>query len=70
MDPCPPHWSSTFNGDVGGALLLNPDLYLFECASVLLKEVQRLPLNLDECRALLVDLLQLPLRPTSASELA
>lgn len=41
-----------------------------ECASVLLKQVHRQLLSLDECRALLADLLQLPLRPTSASELA
>jgi hypothetical protein len=38
--------------------------------ALLLKQVQRQLFSLDECRALLVDLLQLPLRPTSASELA
>ena len=37
---------------------------------MLLKQVQRQLLSLDECRDLLTDLLQLPLRPTSASELA
>lgn len=57
-------------GCSGDALLLIPDLCLLECASVLLKQVQRQLLSLDECRALLTDLLQLPLRPTSASELA
>ena len=57
-------------GCSGDALLLIPDLCLFECASVLLKQVQRQLLSLDECRDLLADLLQLPLRPTSASELA
>ena len=35
-----------------------------------LKQVQRQWLSADECRALLADLLQLPLRLTSASELA
>ena len=38
--------------------------------ALLLKQVQCQLLSLDECRALLADLLQLPLRPTSASELA
>ena len=57
-------------GCSGDAFLLIPDLCLLECASVLLKQVQRQLLSLDECRALLADLLQLPLRPTSASELA
>jgi len=37
---------------------------------MLLKQVQRQLLSIDECRGLLADLLQLPLRPTSASELA
>lgn len=37
---------------------------------MLLKQVQRQLLSVDECRALMTDLLQLPLRPTSASELA
>jgi len=54
----------------GDALLLVPDLCLLECASVLLKQVQRHLLSDDECRALLADVLQLPLRPTSSSELA
>ena len=57
-------------GCTGDALLLVPDLCLLECASVLLKQVQRELLGVDECRALLVDVLQLPLRPTSSSELA
>ena len=57
-------------GCSGDALLLIPDLCLLECASVLLKQVHRQLLSLDECRALLADLLQLPIRPTSASELA
>ena len=38
--------------------------------ALLFKQVQRQLLSMDECRALLADLLQLPLRPTSASELA
>ena len=37
---------------------------------MLLKQVQRQLLSMDECRALLADLLNLPLRPTSAVELA
>ena len=57
-------------GCSGDALLLVPDLCLLECASVLLKQVQRQLLSADECRALLADVLQLPLRPTSSSELA
>ena len=57
-------------GCSGDALLLIPDLCLLECASVLLKQVQRQLLSMDECRDLMTDLLQLPLRPTSASELA
>jgi len=57
-------------GCTGDALLLVPDLCLLECASVLLKQVQRELLGVDECRALLADVLQLPLRPTSSSELA
>ncbi|WP_411875742.1 hypothetical protein [Vulcanococcus limneticus] len=51
-------------------MLLIPDLCLLECASVLLKQVQCQLLSLDECHAFPTDLLQLPLRPTSASELA
>ena len=54
----------------GDALLLVPDLCFLECASVLLKQVQRQLLSMDECRDLLADLLNLPLRPTSAVELA
>ena len=57
-------------GCSGDALLLIPDLCLLECAAVLLKQVQRQLLSMDECRDLMTDLLQLPLRPTSASELA
>ena len=69
--PLPPSLELTMQrGCRGDALLLIPDLCLLECASVLLKQVQRQLLSLDECRALLADLLQLPLRPTSASELA
>ena len=41
-----------------------------QCLSVLLKQVQRQLLSADECRALLADVLQLPLRPPSSSELA
>lgn len=69
--PLPPSLELTMQmGCRGDALLLIPDLCLLECASVLLKQVQRQLLSMDECRALLADLLQLPLRPTSASELA
>ena len=69
--PLPPSLELAMQrGCSGDALLLIPDLCLLECASVLLKQVQRQLLSLDECRALLADLLQLPLRPTSASELA
>jgi len=69
--PLPPSLELAMQrGCSGGALLLIPDLCLLECASVLLKQVQRQLLSLDECRALLTDMLQLPLRPTSASELA
>jgi predicted nucleic acid-binding protein len=53
----------------GDALLLVPDLCLLECASVLLKQVQRTLLTPEESRALLADLLQLPLRPTASAEL-
>jgi predicted nucleic acid-binding protein len=67
MSQCCEHWQGAV---AAPALLLVPDLCLHECASVLLKQVQRQLLSLDECRALLADLLQLPLRPTSASELA
>lgn len=52
------------------ALLLVPDRCFLECASVLLKQLQRELLSPGEGRALLADLLQLPLRPTSSSELA
>ena len=41
-----------------------------ECASVLLKQVQRQLLSTDECRSLFADALQLPLRATSSCELA
>lgn len=65
--PLPPSLELAMQrGCSGDALLLIPDLCLLECASVLLKQVQRQLLSLDECRALLTDLLQLPLRPTSA----
>lgn len=40
-----------------------------QCVSVLLKQVQRHLLSADECRALLADVLQLPLRPSRSSEL-
>lgn len=53
----------------GDALLLVPDLCLLECASVLLKQVQRTLLTPEESRNLLADLLQLPLRPTASAEL-
>lgn len=69
--PCPPSLELAIQrGCSGDALLLIPDLCLLECASVLLKQVQRQLLSMDECRDLMTDLLQLPLRPTSASELA
>jgi predicted nucleic acid-binding protein len=69
--PLPPSLELAMQrGCSGDALLLIPELCLLECASVLLKQVQRQLLSLDECRALLTDMLQLPLRPTSASELA
>ena len=38
--------------------------------TLLFEQVQRELLGVDECRALLADGLQLPLRPTSSSELA
>lgn len=69
--PLPPMLEPALQrGCRGDALLLVPDLCLLECASVLLKQVQRQLLSADECRALLADVLQLPLRPTSSSELA
>lgn len=69
--PCPPSLELAMQrGCSGDALLLIPDLCLLECASVLLKQVQRQLLSVDECRDLMTDLLQLPLRPTSASDLA
>jgi predicted nucleic acid-binding protein len=69
--PLPPSLEPAIQrGCSGDALLLVPDLCLLECASVLLKQVQRELLGVDECRALLADVLQLPLRPTSSSELA
>ena len=69
--PLPPSLELAIQrGCTGDALLLVPDLCLLECASVLLKQVQRELLDVDECRALLADVLQLPLRPTSSSELA
>jgi predicted nucleic acid-binding protein len=69
--PLPPSLEPAIQrGCTGDALLLVPDLCLLECASVLLKQVQRELLGVDECRALLADVLQLPLRPTSSSELA
>ena len=49
--------------------LLVPDLCLLECASMLLKQVQRTLLTPEESQALLADLLQLPLRPTATAEL-
>ena len=69
--PLPPSLEPAIQrGCTGDALLLVPDLCLLKCASVLLKQVQRELLGVDECRALLADVLQLPLRPTSSSELA
>ena len=69
--PLPPSLEPAIQrGCTGDALLLLPDLCLLECASVLLKQVQHDLLGVDECRALLADVLQLPLRPTSSSELA
>jgi predicted nucleic acid-binding protein len=69
--PLPPSLEPAIQrGCTGDALLLVPDLCLLECASVLLKQVKRQLLSADECRDLLTDLLQLPLRLTSASELA
>ena len=46
-----------------------PDLCGLECASVLRKQVQRTALTLDESKALLADLLLLPLRTVAAVEL-
>jgi len=57
-------------GRSGDALLFIPDLCLLGCASVLLKQVQRQLLSVDESWAVLADVLQLPLRLTSASDLA
>jgi predicted nucleic acid-binding protein len=69
--PLPPSLEPAIQrGCSGDALLLVPDLCLLECASVLLKQVQRELLDVDECRAILADVLQLPLRSTSSSELA
>ena len=69
--PLPPSLEPAIQrGCSGDALLLIPDLCLLECASVLLKQVQRQLLSADECRALLADVLQLPLRPSSALDLA
>jgi len=69
--PLPPSLEPAIQrGCSGDALLLIPDLCLLECASVLLKQEQRQLLSPDECRALLADVLQLPLRPTSSSALA
>jgi predicted nucleic acid-binding protein len=51
-------------------LLLVPYLCLLECAPVLLKQVQRQLLSAEECRVLLADVLQLPHRTSSSSELA
>lgn len=56
-------------GCTGDALLLAPDLCWLECASVLRKQVQRAALTLDESKALLADLLLLPLRTVAAVEL-
>ena len=69
--PLPPSLEPAIQrGCTGDALLLVPDLCLLECASVMLKQVQRQLLSPDECRALLADVLQLPLRHTSSSDLA
>jgi len=69
--PLPPSLEPAIQrGCSGDALLLIPDLCLLECASVLLKQVHRQLLSADECHALLADVLQLPLRATSASALA
>jgi predicted nucleic acid-binding protein len=68
--PLPPSLEPAMErGCRGDALLLVPDLCLLECASVLLKQVQRTLLTPEESRALLADLLQLPLRPTASAEL-
>lgn len=53
----------------GEALLLAPDLCWLECASVLRKQVQRAALTIEESKALLADLLLLPLRTVAAVEL-
>jgi len=69
--PLPPSFEPALQrGCRGDALLLVPDLCLLECALVLLKQVQRQLLSAGECRALLEDVLQLPLRPSSALDLA
>jgi predicted nucleic acid-binding protein len=68
--PLPPSLEPAMErGCRGDAMLLVPDLCLLECASVLLKQVQRSLLTPEESRALLADLLQLPLRPTASAEL-
>ncbi|HYP04107.1 MAG TPA: hypothetical protein VER57_06105 [Cyanobium sp.] len=68
--PLPPSLEPAMErGCRGDAFLLVPDLCLLECASVLLKQVQRSLLTPEESRALLADLLQLPLRPTASAEL-
>jgi predicted nucleic acid-binding protein len=68
--PLPPSLEPAMErGCRGDALLLVPDLCLLECASVLLKQVQRTLLTPEESRALLADLLQLPLRPTASADL-
>ncbi|MFM6127772.1 MAG: type II toxin-antitoxin system VapC family toxin [Sphaerospermopsis kisseleviana] len=69
--PLPPSLEPAIQrGCTGDALLLVPDLCLLECTSALLKQVQRQLLSVDECRAILADVLQLPLRPTSSSDVA
>jgi predicted nucleic acid-binding protein len=68
--PLPPSLEPAMErGCRGDAMLLVPDLCLLECASVLLKQVQRSLLTPEESRALLADLMQLPLRPTASAEL-
>jgi predicted nucleic acid-binding protein len=68
--PLPPSLEPAMQrGCRGDALLLVPDLCLLECASVLLKQVQRTLLTPEEAQALLADLLQLPLRCTPAADL-
>lgn len=68
--PLPPALERAFaQGCNGEALLLVPDLCLLECASVLRKQVLRAAMTSEESKALLADLVLLPLRTVPAMEL-